>query len=72
MPQLKYFACDPSTHSQKELSLESLCKPIHIFFDMIEATACCSAGDFTKASVDLIASQADFAAFQLKDSDETL
>ena len=72
MAQLKYVAFDPSTHSQGELSLESLCKPIHVFSDMIEATACCSAYDFTMASVDLIASQADFAEFQLEVTDESL
>ena len=70
--QWVYLALDPSTHIQRELSLGSLCKPIHTFCDIFDASACCSACDVTMASLEPIASQADFATFQFVLPDETL
>ena len=70
--QLVYVALDPSTHNQRESSLGSLYKPIHTLCDMFEASACCSAFDVTIASLDPIASQADFAAVHCVFPDETL
>lgn len=63
--QLVYVARVPSTHNQREVSLGSLCSPIHTVFDILWESACCSARDFTMASVEPSFSQAFFAAFQL-------
>ena len=64
--------CVPSTHSQRDLSLGFLCKPIHAACDILGESACCSACDVTIASLDPSASQAAFAAFQFNFLDEIL
>ena len=54
------------------MSLGSLCNQIHVIFDILEESACCSACDVTMASVDPIALQALFAASQFSALEEIL
>ena len=65
---------DPSTHSQWDLFLGSLCIPIHDIWlsGICEVSACSSVCEFITTRSEPSASQADFAAFQFNALEENL